>query len=94
MAITKGSALVRNEGDQIETKCAPIDSQVQPGSIFEAIAEFETPMEPGHYQFGLQIQFGQYIFGEKVYCDFIVENVNSDLIQDLEMFNKPVIQQS
>jgi len=48
-------------------------------------------VDPGHYQFGLQIQFGQYIFGEKVYCDFIVENMNSELIQDLEMFNKPMI---
>jgi len=58
MAITKGSALVRNEGDQVETKCVPIELQVQPGSIFEVSVEFETPMEPGHYQFGMQIQFG------------------------------------
>lgn len=74
-------------------RCVPLEKDVPSQTYFEAQVEFESPAKTGHYQIGFQMKFEHAQFGEKVWCDFIVEEPTCQFLIDMEDMLKPVIEQ-
>lgn len=74
--------------DQVQ--CIPLIKDVAAESCFEVGVSLRAPGEPGHYFVALQMRTDCVSFGEKVWCDFIVEDPSNQGLLDMLDMKKPV----
>lgn len=74
----------RVDGDKInyQSDVAPL---VQQGDYFDVTVKFEAPLKTGPYFTVLQLRNKDGKFGEKVACDFIVEDDRSESFKLIQM---------
>ena len=71
-------------GDNIPYQ-SDVSPLVQQGDYFDVTVKFEAPLKTGPYFTVLQLTNKERRFGEKVACDFIVEDDRSESFKLIQM---------
>lgn len=63
--------------------CKPLSKKVGSGDTFDVEVCFDAPQQDDHYIIEFQMVNQNQPFGEKVWCDFIVDSASSLPLSDM-----------
>ena len=80
--IAKGTRLVTVDGRDLGYSVPAVQTDVAVGACFGLSVDFAAPRECDHYSSGFMLQSqDNRLFGEKVWCDIIIEDDMSDAMR-------------